>query len=207
MRIRSTYFSLTALSSVLLLGACGYSMGTSTHQDITFLSPEAQDAKCLVTVDKKKYKVVTPQSVNIKKSSKDMEIACQTEDNRTANLTVPAKFGSKAMWGEDTGSAWDYRSQPLHYYPDVITINFSEEAFIAREELVDLEEFSSPEPMMMDKEENTDDMIIKVEELVELSHSKGDMDSVLDELRETPTEVLKEADSANSEPVDLFPGQ
>jgi len=207
MRIRSTYFSLTALSSVLLLGACGYSMGSSTHQDMTFLSPEAQDAKCVVSVDKKKYNVVTPQSINIKKSAKDMEIACHTSDDRTANLTVPAKFESKAMWGEDTGSAWDYRSQPLHYYPDVITINFSEQAFIMHEELVDLEEFSSPEPVMVDKEENADDMIIKVEELVEPSQSKGDMDSVLDELRETPTEVLKEADSANSEPVDLFPGQ
>ena len=228
MRIRSSIRSLTVLSSIFVLGGCSYTM-ESSNQDITFMSPDAQDAKCLVYVNKRKYQVFPPQTINIKKSDKDMEVTCHAPGNRTVEITVPAKFEMRAIWGTPAGMAWDYASQSSHSYPDVIAIDFSQEELllnplpkhnnddIMQPESHDLEEFVPSEPLLnKDKdevesllmrkgdsmEEIEEDIIIEVEDEVVIEEAdEGSLESVLEDLRETPTEELKEQDSSMDDAV------
>ncbi len=239
MRTRSVFLSLTVLSSTLILGACGYAVDSS-NQDITFVSPNAQDAKCFVVVNKRKYQVFPPQTLNIKKSPKDMIVSCDAPGNRHVEITVPAKFETRAVWGTPAGMAWDYASQSLHYYPDLIAIDFSQEEVtpnalpmhnnddVMQPEEHDLEEFLPSQPMLnKDKEhahtplerkgDDVQEDIIEIEDAtIDMESDKGDLQAVIEDLRETPTEILKEeassvategASDANSAPVELFPGQ
>ncbi|MGN7439139.1 MAG: hypothetical protein ACTHOO_10920 [Alcanivorax sp.] len=233
MRIRSAFLSFSLLSSVFVLGACGYTV-ESSNQDVTFLTPGAEGAKCVVEIDKRKYQVNPPEEINIKKSSKDMEVICYGTNNRTVEMTVPAKFESRAIWGTPAGMAWDYASQSMHYYPDVIAVDFSQEDMIANEqpsynhdammtpEEHDLEEFSPSEPrlnsdkgdvdsVLMRKGDGAEDVVIEIQEAEDMEYEKSDLDSVIEDLRQTPTEDLlqQEASAGDAEnaPVDLFPGQ
>ncbi len=251
MRTRSAFLSLTVLSSTLILGACGYAV-ESSNQDITFVSPNAQGAKCFVMVDKRKYQVSPPQTINIKKSPKDMIVSCDAPGNRHVEITVPAKFETRAIWGTPAGMAWDYASQSLHYYPDLIAIDFSQEEVtpnvlpmhnnddVIQPEEHNLEELLPTQPML-NKDKNhvhtplkrkggeDEEVVIELQESdIDMESDKGDLQAVIEDLAETPTEVLKEEDSgsavskamneepatsdisasgASDAPVELFPGQ
>ncbi len=242
MRTRFAFFSFMFLSSTMFLGACAYTL-ESSNQEITFVSPNAKEAKCSVIVDKRKYQIFPPQTLNIKKSPNDMIVSCDAPGNRHVEITVPAKFETKAIWGTPAGMAWDYASQSLYYYPELIAIDFSQEPVtpnlppvhnnddIIQPEEHDLEEFLPSKPMLnKDKDhihtpllrkddDQQEEIIIEVKEFDEsLQSSKGDLKSVIDELAETPTEVLQDeasslatkgsgGDDASSTPLELFPGQ
>ncbi|MGH1404441.1 MAG: hypothetical protein ACRBDL_09370 [Alphaproteobacteria bacterium] len=147
------------LFALIALGGCSYAV-ESSHQDITFLTPGAMNAKCYVMVHKLKYQVYPPQMINVKKSPKDMEITCHAPGNRVVKMTVPAELSERAIWGGPVGVAWDYASQSLHYYPSVIAIDFSQEFptpnppphhnnnDIVQPENYDLEEFSPSAPRL-----------------------------------------------------------
>ena len=159
MRIFSSARHLSLLPLVFVIGACAYSTKAS-YQDITFLSPDAHDAKCLVYVNKVKYQVWPPQTVNIKKSEKPMLVVCHAPGNRTVEVEVPPKFESVAIWGSPVGVAWDYASKSLFSYPEVIAIDFSQEMQIPnalpkhhnpdirQPEDYDLEEFLPGDPRL-----------------------------------------------------------
>lgn len=152
MRIIYSAHKLALLSSVFLVGACAYTTKAS-HQDITFLSLDAQDAKCLVYVNKVKYQVWPPQTINIKKSSKTMKVECHAPGNRNLMIEVAPSMEKVALWGTPIGVAWDYASQSLFSYPSVIAIDFSQQTLrpfmppkhnnkdIRQPESYDLEEF------------------------------------------------------------------
>tara|TARA_R110001592_G_scaffold16881_14_gene71732 strand:- start:23135 stop:23818 length:684 start_codon:yes stop_codon:yes gene_type:complete len=227
MRIRSSILSLTVLSSTLILGGCGYSM-QSSNQDITFLSSDVQDAKCLVSVDNRTYHVRPPQTVSIKSSANDMKVKCTAEGSKDVELVIAAKNEKRAIWGAPAGKAWNYTSESLNNYPDVVTIDFSrvEVAPVASSELYnedmmqpelqDLEEFSYVEPnqsdseaVLMHKSDEAPHVDSQNEAHTAMEPNKGDLQAVLENLRATPTDVLKaeETESADSTPVELFPGQ
>lgn len=152
-------FSFLSLFSVLAVAGCGY-VSESSHQNITFLTPDAQDAKCYVFVDGIKYQVFPPQTLNIKKSEADMQITCQAPGNRTIEMEVPADLTTRAIWGGPVGMAWDYASDSLYHYPSVIAIDFSHielqpnklpqhnNSDIKQPESYDLEEFKSSQPRL-----------------------------------------------------------
>lgn len=156
---RSAIPYLSVLLSTLILGSCGYAT-ESSNQDITFLSPDALDAKCYAYVNKIKYLVYPPQTVNIKKSSEDIRLVCNAPGNRYLELEIPAKVDAKVIWGTPVGVAWDYASQSLYSYPDVIALDFSQtelvpEALpkhnnpdIKQPEEYELEEFLPSEPRL-----------------------------------------------------------
>lgn len=121
---------LCSIVSVFALGACATAID-KTFQDITFLTPDAQDAKCYAYVDKLKYQIFPPQTVNIKKSNHEMKIVCHAPGNRMLEMYVPVKLSAKAIWGGPPGIAWDYASRSLHSFPSVIAIDFSKEALMA----------------------------------------------------------------------------
>lgn len=151
--------SFLSLFGVLFVAGCGY-VSESSHQNITFLTPDAQDAKCYVLVDGIKYQVFPPQTLNIKKSEKDMKILCNAPGNRTVEMEVPASLTTRAIWGGPAGMAWDYASDSLFHYPSVIAIDFSQvelqpnklpqhnNSDIKQPESYDLEEFKSSQPRL-----------------------------------------------------------
>lgn len=159
MSVRSAIPSLSVLLSTLLLGSCGYVI-ESSNQNITFLSPDAQDAKCFAYANKVKYVVYPPQTINVKKSPENMRLVCNAPGNRTLELDIPAKVEGKAIWGTPVGVAWDYASQSLYSYPDVIALDFSQEEVvpnalpkhnnpdIKQPEEYELEEFLPLEPRL-----------------------------------------------------------
>lgn len=123
---RMTSHALT-LIYLLMLGGCGYAVDSS-NQDITFVTPGAENAYCDVFIDKRRYQVYPPQKINMVKSSKDMEVECVAPGNRELKLVVPSKMSARSMWGGPPGMAWDYASSSLFYYPSVIAIDFSNES-------------------------------------------------------------------------------
>lgn len=145
--------------ATLLLGACGYAIETS-NQDITFLTPGAKGAHCDVYVNKLRYQASPPQKINIRKSSKDMQVSCTAPGNRKVDMDVPANISSKALWGGPAGVAWDYGAQTLHDYPSVIAVDFTHVKTSANDmplhnspdndqpESHDLEEFRALTPML-----------------------------------------------------------
>ncbi|MCK5385031.1 MAG: hypothetical protein KAJ29_05590 [Alphaproteobacteria bacterium] len=126
MRISSSARYLPLLSLAFVLGSCAYTTKVS-FQDITFLSPGAQDAKCLVYVNEVKYQVRPPQTVNIKKSEKPMFVVCYASDDRSIEVEVLPIIEEEVIWGSPVGMGWDYASNSLYSYPEVIAIDFSQE--------------------------------------------------------------------------------
>ena len=152
-------FSFLSLFGVLAVAGCGY-VSEASHQNITFLTPDAQDAKCFAIVNGLKYQVFPPQTINIKKSEHDMQITCHAPGNRTIEMDVPADLTTRAIWGGPVGVAWDYASDSLYHYPSVIAIDFSNVELqpnkfpqhnnndIRQPESYDLEEFKSSQPRL-----------------------------------------------------------
>ncbi len=211
---------LLSLSSLLVLGSCGYAV-ESSNQNITFLTPDAQNAKCDVYVDKIKYQIYPPYTVNIKKSPKDMEITCNAPGNRKIEMSVPSQMSKRAMWGGPAGMAWDYASSSLYYYPSIIAIDFSNEVVkpnklphhnnsdIRQPETYDLEEFSASQPRLnSDKYKIELPVLLRGEEIIEedmppASDEKSDLKSVINDL----TKTVDNQEGASSKPIQIYAGQ
>lgn len=113
------------VASVLLLASCGYTF-ESSNQEITFLTPGAQNAYCDAYVEKLRYQINPPQTLNIHKSEKSMVLKCVAPGNRRVELEVPSKVSARAVWGSPAGMAWDYASKSLFQYPSVVAVDFSQ---------------------------------------------------------------------------------
>lgn len=163
-------FSFVAFFSAFFLGSCSYAVD-STFQDVTVLAPEAQDARCYIFIDKRKYQAYPPQTINVRKSAKDMVVECDAPGNRRVEMVVPARFSTRSIWGGPPGIAWDYASESLYYYPDVIAVDFSNEDLrpngppqhnnsdIRQPEEYDLEEFLPAEPILNSEKGRVQDAI------------------------------------------------
>ncbi len=216
-------------SSVLILGACGYSV-ESSHQDISFVTPGAEDAVCYVNVNDVKYKLYPPQTLNIKKSDEDMIITCSAPGNRQRVMEVPAAMTERAVWGTPVGMAWDYASQSLFYYPSVIAIDFSQEELVPNKppkhnnkdikqpEEYDLEEFLPSTPRLnsdkhdvktplLRKDDMYSDASIESMESDSLVDGKGDLQDVIEDLTSDSSSDVSVSSEAEGEPVSLYPGQ
>lgn len=213
------------LSSVSVLGACGYAV-ESSNQDISFITPGAEDARCYVNVNDVKYQVYPPQTINVKKSDKDMIITCDAPGNRSREMTVPAEMTNRAIWGTPVGMAWDYASQSLHYYPSVIAVDFSNEEVVPNKppkhnnsdikqpEEYDLEEFLPADPRLNSDRNKAETPLVRkddpnsdqsfeemVEDVTSSDSDKGDLQDVIEGLSSD------EAEGNVGEPVSLYPGQ
>lgn len=119
-------------TSLLALTSCSFAVETS-NQDVTFLTPGAQNAYCDVYVGELRYQVLPPQTINVRKYKDDMKIKCSAPGNRVIEMDVPSKFSSRAVWGSPVGMAWDYASESMFYYPSVIAIDFSQVPVVPNE--------------------------------------------------------------------------
>lgn len=121
------------IASVLSLSSCGYAF-ESSNQEITVLTPGAQNAYCDAYVEKLRYQIHPPQTLNIHKSDQPMILKCVAPGNRRVELEVPAKISARAVWGSPAGMAWDYASKSLHQYPNVVAVDFSQVPIVPEEQ-------------------------------------------------------------------------
>lgn len=112
----------------LLAGSCAYMKDTS-NQNITLLTPGAEDAQCYVYVEGLRYSFNPPETVNIFKSKENLEVDCLAPGNRRKKISVPATIAKASAGNVATGigpgAAWDYLSGAMFRYPDVVEVDFS----------------------------------------------------------------------------------
>ncbi len=214
------------LPSVLLLGACAYATG-GNNQDIEFVAQGAENSKCAVYVDGLRYQVFPPQTLNIKKSPKDMILKCQAPGNRMVEVQVPAQFSSRSLWGSPAGVAWDYASESLYRYPSVVAIDFSQEVLtpndlpthhahdIAHPDSYDLEDVGATVPRLnSDKDKVELPLLERGGSVAEHSQARSaeeprDLKAIVDDLNSASdsTSDVEASSETGAEPVQLYPGQ
>lgn len=203
MRVSSFVCRSSLLSCVFLVGSCAYATKAS-FQEITFLSPDAQEAKCLVYAGGVKYQVWPPQTVNVKKSDKPMTVVCHAPGNRDIEVEIPSRMETVAIWGTPAGMAWDYASQSLFSYPEVIAIDFSQEALkpfsfpkhnnkdIRQPETYDLEEFLPGDPRLNSDKNNKATILLRRGEGVDEWAEDDEMETSSDQEQ---SDAMREIDA------------
>lgn len=214
------------LSFVFVLGGCAFAMG-GNNQDVEFVAQNAENVKCSVYVNKLRYQVFPPQTINIKKSPEDMIVKCQAPGNREVEINVPPKFAKRSIWGSPAGVAWDYASESLYRYPSVIAVDFSQEVAtpndlpshyahdVAAPESYDLEDVGASVPRLnSDKTKQELPLLERGEEQVvqparAMEEQERDLKSIVEDLSGSADEgdVRTAPVDAASEPVQLYPGQ
>ncbi len=116
----SIYLSFFALA--LTLSGCAYVIEKS-FQDLTILTPGAHGALCFVEIDGLKYKFRPPQTIAVTKSKDDMIVDCQAPGNRRKTMIIESDISTLSIVGAP-GAPWDYASDAMFKYPDVIEVDF-----------------------------------------------------------------------------------
>lgn len=145
------------------LSSCAYTLDKQI-QDITVVTPGAEDAVCYMYVDGLRYKFFPPQTMNITKSRQDLVVDCLAPQNRRRKVVIEPTLSEHAPLnvanGIIPGTTWDIASNSMFTYPDVVTVDFTSaqpmpEALpaqnnpdIRQPEDYDLEEFTSGLPRL-----------------------------------------------------------
>lgn len=114
------------LGSVLLLGSCAYALDDQI-QDVQFLTPGAEDATCNVYIERVHYVIKPPQKVSLSKSRKDMTIDCLAPGNRRQKVIIEPGYQKSTALNVLNGGGgipWDYASNAMFKYPDIIEVSF-----------------------------------------------------------------------------------
>jgi hypothetical protein len=124
------YFLL--ISSFLSLSACA-SLNHGVRQDIVVLTPEAEDANCIVSDKLYKYRVNGGDHVSIQRSGKPLTVRCTALGNREKTVTITPKIDS-ALYANVTngiilGTLYDLETKAAYAYPDTIVVSFADVPF------------------------------------------------------------------------------
>lgn len=116
------------LVPLILIGACAYTFDGAI-QPVEFKTPGATNAVCNVFIEKVKYVVRPPQTVNLFKSYDTLTVDCLAPGNRRKVVYIEptienSSYGNLANGG--VGYAWDAASQALWKYPDIVEVNFTD---------------------------------------------------------------------------------
>jgi len=220
---------LLSASALLTLSACSYAVDTSV-QDIKILTPGAENAVCMMYVDKVKYRVHPPQTTSIFRTEEDLIIDCMAPGNRAKKVVIEPTYNDSAAGNVATagaGLAWDYASGALFKYPDVVEVSFigmeSGPAFVPDQNRADirqpedyrLEEFRPSQPRLNSDGQTIPSQFLKRGETANtsgvsdtnaftegaMSSNKGDLKAVVD----TYSGALDP--SANNGPTPIVPGE
>lgn len=126
-------FFKTALTAFMLvpmigLGACAYFIDTS-NQEMTILTPGAQNAVCFVYSGDLRYRVHPPKTFNISKSDKDLKVDCLAPGNRRNMVVLEPTIADSAKYNVANGgigAVWDYGSKAMFEYPSIVEVNFTD---------------------------------------------------------------------------------
>ena len=219
------------LIPALAVGACAYGLDDA-HQDVKFETPGANNAACDVYIEKLRYRVKPPQTINVFKSKYGMTVDCKAPGNRRIVEKVGPKIEKSTAWNATNagvGVPWDYLSGAMFRYPDVIKIDFTNVPVsdpplpdqnspdIRQPEEYDLEEFSPGSPRL-----NADKTAPPVEiqrrqtgggyartdngagAFSEPSVMSGGKGNIR---AANPSDTLNPSNSGTSEPIPLIPGE
>lgn len=211
-----------ALAPLTVLVACAYAIDGSV-QDVKFSTPGAYGAECSVYVEKVRYIVHPPQTINIFKSKGELEVDCMAPGNRRRKVFIEPSVEDSSAFNlahGGAGYAWDYASGALWRYPDVVEVDFTD-APTTGEELPAhnrpdirapedhmLEEFSPGQPRM-----NADRYVQPVEILRRQKPAAAGYTPYEDAAAFSESSSgrdkgdLMDAVPAKSEPMPLFPGE
>lgn len=223
--------------SLFALTSCAY-ISEDSVQMVTFETPGAHNALCFVHIDNVKYKLRPPQKLAVKKDDDPMVVDCKAPGNRHKKIEVKPRIEEDTYWnmfnGVVPGTSWDYLSDSMFRYPDVVYIDFRSERIkpnklpdhnapdIKQPEDYDLEEFLPARPRMnADKYEKP--IEIKRREMYDggsfadeaglgdsdydpsATKGKGDLMSIESEPLPAATEGESSAAQKEGVPTPLFP--
>lgn len=118
---------LFSLFALLAVTSCSYIMD-DTIQYITVETPGARNAVCHAYIDQAKYKIRPPQKVALKKDRDPMVLDCIAPGNRRKQVEIEPKVEPSASLnivnGVIPGTSWDYLSDAMFSYPEVIYVDF-----------------------------------------------------------------------------------
>ncbi len=124
---------ILALGSILVLASCAYAFDRE-QQEVTFLTPGAEDAVCYVYIEKLRYRVRPPQSLIISNARGDLTVDCLAPGGRRRKVVIESRIAPHAPLnaanGVVPGVAWDLASEALFEYPDIITVDFTSAAIV-----------------------------------------------------------------------------
>ncbi len=119
------FFCLASL--LILLTACSSAMGRST-QEVRFETPGANDAFCYADNGEVIYRIITPKTITMTKTSHDLEVHCLADGNREKSITIDPGHEpvvlANALNGFIPGMFIDSQTGAMFTYPDVITVDF-----------------------------------------------------------------------------------
>ena len=115
------------LFSVLVLGSCAYSID-GADQEVTLLTPGANNALCYMWIDGVKYKMRPPHTRTVVKSKEDMVVDCRAPGNRQRIVVIEPQIAESSFWnvsnGVLPGAAWDSLSGATFEYPEIVEVDF-----------------------------------------------------------------------------------
>lgn len=138
-------FILGALvSASQLIGCASVSNGTSGAMRVETVASDGvpiTGAKCDLTNDYGTFSVVTPGSVIVHKSSKDLQVTCKKEGHpdATANVIsgVTGSMFGNIILGGGIGAIVDHSNGSAYNYPDWIKFVMGQFAIYDRKDFVD----------------------------------------------------------------------
>ncbi len=156
-------FRFLLTGALLFLASCAYTLDKSI-QDVSIVTPGAEDAVCYMYVEGLRYRVHPPQTVNISKSREDLVVDCLAPGNRRHKVVIEPTLEESTFLnvanGIVPGTSWDYASSAMFQYPAIVTVDFTgaqttpellpahNNPDIRQPEDYDLEEFQSGEPRL-----------------------------------------------------------
>ena len=136
--MRNTY--IIALVSMLVLSTgCSTLTGDGTSQNLSVMTytPDNKDldgAKCELKNDEGSWTGVTPTSVMVHRSNKDLMVNCSKEGYKDARANVVSKTKSN-MWGNlifggGVGAIIDHHNGSAYQYPPVLKLIMGQDSTI-----------------------------------------------------------------------------
>jgi hypothetical protein len=125
------YFAFAGLLSVLTLSACA-SVMEGQQQDITLKTPGETEVICYLDNGTLQYKLYSGDTKVVTKNYKSMQADCYAPGNRRKTFTIPWivepwTYGNVAN-GAVPGVTYDVLSKAIYAYPDIVTVDFSDQA-------------------------------------------------------------------------------
>ncbi|MBL6081699.1 hypothetical protein JMJ56_27330 [Belnapia sp. T18] len=113
---------LIALLPVLAAGCTTLTQGTS--QEISFNTPKAEGAQCVVTNDQGDIlaRVTAPASVRVLRGRRDLTVHCDKEGFRSGIVQVASSFSSRSRIQVPLGYAVDGISGAMWSYPTEVSV-------------------------------------------------------------------------------------
>lgn len=123
---------LLAAPALLVLSGCASVLNESTHPiRIETLTPQGElvsGSDCSITNDKGKFTVRSGDTVNVRRSSKDLDITCNSPGQPTATARAVSRANG-GMWGNillggAVGAIVDHNKGTAYTYPTWIQLVF-----------------------------------------------------------------------------------